>query len=223
LTRGEVEHNRCRRRECTRRGEMVDRIDAAETVRLAIRHFVVEHWPGTQASMMAAVADRLRIREVATGVEIPSGRTDKALSAWLREKKPQLPESAETLCALLFVSRCSCRDEAGNRRYTESKLKKMHADAKNAPKVSPKDLDVDDEVARRVLALSDATAMDCDLLVNTPTGLRLRLSDVSVERNLEDQIVNTLRVGILTAVRGEAGFGKTVLLWQLRKRDGSPC
>ncbi|AXO37847.1 ATP-binding protein [Micromonospora sp. B006] len=73
----------------------------------------------------------------------------------------------------------------------------------------------DRAVLDRVLALSSAAAEDCDVIAD-----RLRLSDVYVRRDVEQTIAESIRPRSLTALRGEAGYGKTAVLWHLHQRLG---
>lgn len=197
---------------------MADELDAAEGVRRAVEHFV-EHWPGTQTAFMAKVADQLSRREARFKITISGGRSAKALSAW-KSLRRQLPESPEILIALRTVAGCKCTDKnSGRLKYSDELLKYLlHAARRPKAQPSKETLSSESTTLQRVVALSDSAVTDCDLLFRSPTGLQLRLTDVSVERTLEDVIIRSLRSGAITAVRGEAGYGKTVLMWQLHRQ-----
>jgi hypothetical protein len=72
-------------------------------------------------------------------------------------------------------------------------------------------------VVRLVQQLSDATQVDCDTVAELASGRTVRLSTVYVSRQLEGELLGTLGLPSLTAVAGEAGHGKTALLWNLHR------
>lgn len=195
----------------------MDEIDHAGRVSAAVTHFLT-HWEATQKAFATRLADYLKRVENAQGISIPGGRSEKALSAW--KNGTQLPDSHHVLIAMRKITNCRCVDvNGGFRMYADEKLRDMLEDAR-ASKATSTESDVSADAAslERVMAVSAATVQDCDMVVDPANGLRLRLSNVYVERELEHRIVHTLRPRSLTAVRGDAGYGKTALMWRLHQR-----
>ncbi|PWR08985.1 hypothetical protein DKT68_13415 [Micromonospora acroterricola] len=175
-----------------------------DPVREAVHHFL-RHWePRSAASLMAKAElhlDRLGI---------PGGRSAKALSAWKAGRQRPLPE---TLLVLRDVVGCKCRDEySAFPLYGEATLTAMLTTSRSVDA----DLTAADLAAvDRVVALSSAAAEDCDVVADG-----FRLSDVYVRRDVEQTIVELIRPRSLIALRGEAGYGKTALMWHLHQRLG---
>ena len=69
----------------------------------------------------------------------------------------------------------------------------------------------------RVQRLADMTASACDRVGTLASNRALTLSDVYVPRRVETELLDRLTAPSLTAVVGEAGYGKTALMWNLHR------
>jgi hypothetical protein len=186
------------------------RPEQVERVREVVVHFV-KHWPGPERDLAAKTAEVLVKMEAASGHGIPGGRSAKALSAWKIGR--QLPEDARILIALRRAAGCRCIDRlSGFTLYRDGVLYELWRAAKQTDTTNA-DPRAEQVALDQVRAVSAAAAEDCDVVANG-----LRLHDVYVPRDLEHTIVETIRPRTLTAVRGEAGYGKTALMWRLRRR-----
>ena len=210
-------------REGPRRRKMPDTPERADPVRDAVRH-LVGHWAGrgTQTDLASQVRRHVTNLERAERRNIKGGRSNKAISSWLSGRHK--PRSADMLIALRRVVDCRCEEDySGRRRYSDEALRALLAGATqvktSSPALTSRSATGSDAAAlARALLISDVAAADCDLVVSDYGGRGLRLTDVYVERNLEQDILTNLLVPSLTAVRGEAGHGKTALLWRLHDR-----
>ena len=200
---------------------MPDAPDCKAQVRNIASH-LYEHWSRSQNALMAEVARKLAERNRMGEPVIRGGLSGKALSAWIAGR--QVPRDVRVFTVMRDVVKC---------RGREPKCQEIHAAIDHFRQVSTRSAAAVRQPAKRtarsatgasradlerVRAISESTADDCDGVTDPGYGLRLRLRDVYVERELEIGLLDGLRGPCLTAVRGEAGSGKTALMWRLYHR-----
>jgi len=175
---------------------------------------------GTHAGWtLTQIVDRSR----SSGSELSS----TALSAWRTTREGRYPD-LEKLRLLREVIGCRCAgfDEEAVSEALERARSASRSRTKTDRAVS-RALVAGDSAALAALPaelqalwkISRAAASDADVVGLHPSGQELRLSGgLYVERSVERDVLSGLESAGCTVLVGEAGFGKTSLLWSMHRR-----
>jgi len=149
---------------------------------------------------LKVLADQLR---QATGAG-----SAQSLSAWMTGERP--PSSRDHVKALRQIVGCRCPE------FVDQVIDAAMPQA--APRVGTRRMPAAGSALAQLQSVSRAAVAECDLVTVGVDARPLTFSGgLYVTRKVEDLILKRLTMPSVHAVVGEAGHGKTALMWQLHR------
>ncbi len=194
--------------------------EAVRDLRRALKS-VARNFPSLRALAREAGVSPDTVSRAVNGPGVPSAETlDRILSACPR--RPVLADGRydNNWRKLYRAATDSMQERTRRKRRAQSAAAAEAIDTVRVDQhlTDAANLSAHESSIRFVHHLSEATQRDCDAIAELASGHTLRLSTVYVARQLEADLLTTLGLPSLTAVSGEAGYGKTALLWNLHRR-----
>ncbi|WP_433796265.1 hypothetical protein [Actinoplanes sp. CA-252034] len=179
----------------------------------AIQHFLTAHWSGSDhqfaEALHAAIEKHNRMAPIPE--RITTGTSAQTLNHW--KKGRYRPQDPRILTLIGRHWRCACPDRSGKPLLEAARAESTVA--QQAPDDEPADQKV--EAWLRVQRLTDMTVSTCDRVGSLTSRRSINLRDVYVTRQVEKELLDRLTEPSLTAIVGEAGYGKTALMWNLHR------